>query len=220
MESSTIISAADSSAASSSLSSATSSSSHSTHSSTSRASVDLYSIDTGHSPLLRRPWHHANTNITNPSHQQTQQSNRCRLISFVLLLIRFAYQLILLLKLFLKFILIPWLFFHKKPYGDLDNVSLETVTIFLWLILIYMTIFVIIGIIGILDENLYLISCFLFLMDMEIVICLWNGYIDYNVKTCTLSAAVILLTSVYLTLVLVERRLLKKHSNEHPSSYV
>lgn len=162
----------------------------------------------GSTPLLRRS--PANSLIDQES------NNRCRSVSRILLLIRFSYLSILLIKLFLKFILIPWLFFHKKPYGDLDNVSLETVTIFLWLVLIYMTIFVIIGIIGILDDNLYLISCFLFLMDMEIIICLYNGYIDTSSRTVGLSVAVIALTSVYMCLVMIERKMLKQHRHEHP----
>ena len=162
----------------------------------------------GSTPLLRRS--PANSLIDQES------NNRCRTVSRILLLVRCSYLTILLIKLFLKFVLIPWLFFHKKPYGDLDNVSLETVTIFLWLVLIYMTIFVIIGIIGILDDNLYLISCFLFLMDMEVIICLYNGYIDSSTRTVTLSVSVVTLTSVYMALVLLERKMLRAHRHEHP----
>lgn len=174
-----------------------------------------YSNSGGTTPLLR----------TSPEHTSGQQqpngdSDRCRFLSAVLLVIRCSYLSILLLKLFLKFTLIPWLFFHKKPYGDLNNVSMETVTLFLWLVLIYMTIFIIIGIIGILDDNLYLITCFLFLMDMEIIICLYNDYIEINTRTIIMSTIIIALTSVYMSLVFTEKRLLRKHRHEHPVNYV
>ncbi|KAI1296668.1 hypothetical protein HDE_04870 [Halotydeus destructor] len=150
----------------------------------------------------------------------SHSSDRCRLVSIVLLIIRCSYLSILLVKLFLKFVLIPWLFFHRKPYGDLGNVSMETVTLFLWLVLIYMTIFVIIGIIGILDDNLYLVTCFLFLMDMEIIICLCNDYIDSNHRTIGTSIVIVTLTFLYLVLVMVEKQLLRKHRHEHPVNYV
>lgn len=129
-------------------------------------------------------------------------------ISVMLFLIRLSYFSVLIVKLFLKFYLVPYLFFAKKPYGDISNVSMETITIFLWLILIYMTIFVVIAIIGIIDENFFLILCFLLLMDLEIIVCLYNNYIDTNSSfTIIISGIVLSFTFLYLLLICFESTL-------------